>query len=324
MVRRSYRLIVDLSGIIFVILAVTWAGYLIPKALKHHDEVARTRSVDRFSNAMRVLARREPVNRRDARLVVTPQRTASNPRVLVPSATSARSATARVSDAGSSGAGLSDAGAPVARPVLNPARRAAAKAAARRRRRILSFLLFSDLVVGALVWFVIVPRWSLAIPTGLTVLYLVLCRTQVRRDKTASWDRELAELSDERDEGALSPRRAARIDVPHGTPAEIVAAVRNEQGFEEFSPFEDTMSIPAVVDAVSVPTEDGGSLWDPLPVTLPTYVGKPKAKRTVRTIDLGEPGTWTSGRTDADTKLVQKAADATATATTEEQHAVGS
>ena len=44
-----------------------------------------------------------------------------------------------------------------------------------------------------------------------------------------------------------------------------------------------------------IPTEDGGSLWDPLPVTLPTYVTKPKARRTVRTIDLGEPGTWTSG-----------------------------
>ena len=75
---------VDLSGIIFVVLAVAWAVYLIPKALKHHDEVARTRSIDRFSTAMRVLARREPVNRRDARLVVTPARAAGNPRVLAP------------------------------------------------------------------------------------------------------------------------------------------------------------------------------------------------------------------------------------------------
>ena len=50
-----------MSGIIFVVLAVAWAVYLIPKALRHHDEVARTRSIDRFSTAMRVLARREPV-----------------------------------------------------------------------------------------------------------------------------------------------------------------------------------------------------------------------------------------------------------------------
>ena len=39
----------DLSGLIFVALAVAWAVYLIPKALQHHDEVVRGRSVDRFS-----------------------------------------------------------------------------------------------------------------------------------------------------------------------------------------------------------------------------------------------------------------------------------
>jgi hypothetical protein len=36
--------------------------------------------------------------------------------------------------------------------------------------------------------------------------------------------------------------------------------------------------------------------WDPVQVPLPTYVTKAKAVRTVRTVDLGEPGTWTSGR----------------------------
>ena len=69
----------DLSALIFVALAVAWAVYLIPKALKHHDDVVRSRSVDRFSHTMRVLARREPVSRRDARLVVTPGRAASAP-----------------------------------------------------------------------------------------------------------------------------------------------------------------------------------------------------------------------------------------------------
>ena len=43
----------DLSGIIFVVLALAWAFYLIPKAVKHHEDVARSRSVDRFSTAMR-------------------------------------------------------------------------------------------------------------------------------------------------------------------------------------------------------------------------------------------------------------------------------
>ena len=77
----------------------------------------------------------------------------------------------------------------------------------------------------------------------------------------------------------------------------------------EFDDTEDTVGIDvALLDAIVIPTEDGGSLWDPLPVTLPTYVTKPKAKRTVRTIDLGEPGTWTSGRTAEDTQIVAQAA----------------
>jgi hypothetical protein len=297
---HSYGLSVDLSGIIFVVLAVAWAVYLIPKALKHHDEVARTRSIDRFSTAMRVLARREPVSRRDARLVVTPPRAADNPRVLVaavPAASVAQSA-------------QSSAGRPSA--VARPAARAAARAAARRRRRILSFLVLADIAVGVLAALVVVPAWAPAIPVALTLLYLVLCRTQVRQQSEADWDREL---------------EIAVASQPMTEP--VLAVRRNSQGFEEIDPNEDTITIPAVVDAVAVATLDGGSLWDPLPVTLPTYVSKPMAKRTVRTIDLNEPDAWSSGRSAEDSELVaaSTAAEATADAAAgaaEDQRAVGS
>lgn len=295
----------DLSGIIFVVLALAWAVYLIPKALKHHDEVARTRSIDRFSTAMRVLARREPVNRRDARLVVAPARSADNPRVLAPTAPADRTVAEERSEPG--------APRPAGRPEV---RRAAARAAARRRRRILSFLLVSTLVVTGLAAFAVVPWWSVAIPAGLTVLYLVLCRTQVRHERSASWDADLAAAVEAMPEAASAvrppatetgARRAARVDAPYGMP--VAPAARNARGFDEFDPDEDTVAIPvAVLDAVVVPTVDGGSLWDPLPVTLPTYVSKPKARRTVRTIDLDEPGTWSSGRSAEDSQLVAEAA----------------
>ena len=53
------------------------------------------------------------------------------------------------------------------------------------------------------------------------------------------------------------------------------------------------------------------SLWDPMPVTLPTYVGKPAAeRRTVRTIDLDSTGVWTSGRTEADAQIARDADEA--------------
>ncbi len=295
-------------------LAVAWAVYLIPKALKHHDEVARTRSIDRFSTAMRVLARREPVNRRDARLVVAPARSADNPRVLAPSAPI-----------------VGDADAPAVRRPRPEVRRAAARAAARRRRRILSFLLLSTVVVTGLAGFAVVPWWSVVIPAALTVLYLVLCRTQVRHERSVSWDADLAAAVDALPEASsVRPvaRPAARVDAPYGTP--VRPAARNAQGFEEFDDTEDTIAIPvAVLDAVVVPTVDGGSLWDPLPVTLPTYVSKPKARRTVRTIDLDEPGTWSSGRSAEDSQLVAEAAaheaadEAAEEAVVEPQRAVG-
>ncbi len=317
----------DLSGIIFVVLALAWAVYLIPKALKHHDEVARTRSIDRFSTAMRVLARREPVSRRDARLVVAPARSADNPRVLTPAALVVEER--RVDERMVDEPGQSRR--PVARPA---ARRAAARAAARRRRRILSFLVLTTLVVTGLGAFAVVPWWSVAVPAALTALYLVLCRTQVRRERDASWDADLAASIDAlpvagaqvRD--AEPARRAARVDAPYGAPR---PAVRNAQGFEEVDPEEDTVAIDvALLDAVVVPTVDGGSLWDPLPVTLPTYVTKPKARRTVRTIDLDEPGTWSSGRSTEDSELVAQtaAAEAEEAAVVDEhgesQRAVGS
>jgi hypothetical protein len=60
---------VDLSGVIFVALGAAWVLYLIPKVLRHYDEVAKSRTVEDFSDSVRVLARREPVTRTKARLV---------------------------------------------------------------------------------------------------------------------------------------------------------------------------------------------------------------------------------------------------------------
>ena len=60
-----------------------------------------------------------------------------------------------------------------------------------------------------------------------------------------------------------------------------------------------------IVEVVAMTTADGGSLWDPLPVTLPTYVDKPVAQRSYRTIDLGEPGTWSAGHSESATAVAQ-------------------
>lgn len=243
---------VDMSAGIFVVLALGWAGYLIPKALKHHDEVASTRSIDKVSHTMRVLSRREEP---------TPD--------------------------------------PVVAPPVRStkAQRRAAAAAARRRRRILVVLLLANVIVGLVVFLGYAERWAIAIPAGLAVAYLVLCRTIVKREHSA-YDAQRVREHIARRKAEIAVEDAADLVEP----AEPVGVrARNDQGFEEVTPTEDTTSID--VSALA-PAVGEASLWDPLPVTLPTYVGKPKAARTVRTIDLSDPSISNSGRDAADSQLV--------------------
>ncbi len=149
----------DLSSLIFVALAVAWAVYLVPKALKHHDEVVRSRSVDRFSHTMRVLARREPINRRDARLVVTPGRQPSTTRVEIKASS-----------------------VPVTQPPY-AARRAAARKATKRRRNVLGAIVLVNAVVIALALAKIIVWPYVAIPAGLLVAWLVACRVMVKGER---------------------------------------------------------------------------------------------------------------------------------------------
>ncbi|WP_309647653.1 hypothetical protein [Nocardioides sp.] len=158
----------DLSALIFVALAVAWAVYLVPKALKHHEEVARTRSVDRFSHTMRVLARREPTSRSSARLVV-PGR---------PAATAESTSVAVATPA-----------APVAAPptpVPLRARREAARLAAKRRLRVVSLILVANVVAAVLAATSVVAVPYLAVPAGLLVAWLVACRVMVKRERAVA------------------------------------------------------------------------------------------------------------------------------------------
>jgi len=247
---------VDLSGLIFVALAVAWAAYLIPKALQHHDEVVRSRSVDRFSHRMRVLAHREPVNGRNARLVVTPGRATSTPVVTTK-------------------------GDPA--PVLTRVRRDAIMRATRRRRRVLGLVLLANATVAGVAAFGVIAWWWTAVPAGLLVAWLVACRLMVRSERGL--------------------HRTVRRPVEHP----VATAERAAASYAEAAPLlDDTMATPVVPDILADP-----NLWDPLPVTLPTYVSKAAAaSRTVRTIDLDATGVWSSGRSESDSALAREADEA--------------
>jgi hypothetical protein len=245
---------VDLSALIFVALAVAWAVYLIPKALKHHEDDQRSRTVDRFSVSMRVLARREPVDSRTARLVV-------------------EGAAARTSVA------AAEPSAPA------PITRAAAARATRRRRRVLALILLATAAVGTLAGLAIIPAPYVAAPVALLVAWLVACRLMVKSE------------------------RATRTSSERPPVAPLDAAVDDGPVTEEI----------AVVEAAA--EREPGS-WDPVPVTLPTYVSKEAAgRRSVRTIDLDSTGVWTSGHDESDSRIAREADEAREVGRTAEQDA---
>ena len=281
----------DLSALIFVALAVAWAVYLIPKALKHHDEVVRSRSVEKFSHTMRVLARREPVDRRNARLVVSPIRATTRPPVetkahVVPEPVPAAPVTARTTSP--------------------QAERASARRAAKRRRNVLALVVLANAVVtGLAATSVIVWPW-VAAPAAVLVAWLMACRVSVRAERRQRAARSAIEIGfpplvEEQQDDDLDLTGELPMSPPQ--PRTPAAPARSAA-----SPAADT---PAVVTG-EIPVVGG---WDMVPTTLPTYVGKPAAqRRTVSTIDLDSTGVWSSGHNDSDSALARSAEQSAKTA----------
>ncbi|MGI8523302.1 MAG: divisome protein SepX/GlpR [Nocardioides sp.] len=262
-----------LSGLIFVALAIAWAVYLIPKALRHHDDAVSSRSIDRFSSTMRVLARRDAVSRKDARLVVTPSRAASSPVVTI------KPSSAKPSPA------LPP---PVPEAEQRAVQRESTRRATRRRRHVLALILFANAVVASLAAAPVIFWWYVAIPAGLLVAWLVACRLMVKKER--AWTPSL-----------LVPRTA-----PDVAPASESDAADTDAA--EADP-DVTGEIAEVAEAAEAEPSDPAR-WDPVPVTLPTYVNMPAARRTVRTIDLDSSGVWTSGRSEVDSALAREAENA--------------
>jgi hypothetical protein len=247
---------VDLTGIIFVVLAIGWAVYLLPKALKHHDDVDRSRPVEEFSDAVRVLGRGAvPAAAPAAPAVESVEKSAASARI---------------------------------RPAATVTREAA-RTAARRRRRVLALLLTSLVAVSVTSYLGYTPWYSTAIPGALVLAFLVVARLTVRAQQVQRTP--------------ASVQQATSV-VPNVAPVQTEPdlATEDTQG----------LSRDELAEAVAAPILDEGGLWDPLPVTLPTYVNKPRASRTVRTVEItaSSAGITSSGHNAADSALAAEAAAA--------------
>jgi len=261
------------SGLIIAFVVVVWAAYFIPLALRRYDEASKNASVETTGALSRVITR--PM---------------SKVQTAVDQAMPARAAAAQP------------------KAVDRPAARLAAK----RRRRTLLTLLFFTVVVGALAGFGIIALHWVAAPVALVVAWLVACRIQVRGE------RGLARPKASRPKVKLPKGKLPKAKLPKtqrqgaatATAADEEDTVIVSGQFEDIDPGRkhemevvalaaDALDDQIVIAVPSIST-GGEALWDPLPVTLPTYVTKPRAGRTVRTIDFSQPHTWTSGHIEGE------------------------
>lgn len=254
------------TGLIYAAIVAAWAAYLVPLWLRRHDEAAASRSVDKFSDAMRVLARRKTP------AYATPADEAADqlPR----------------------------------RPVLGPPPRSSVRpapgvSAATRRRRVLVALVAALTVVTVLAVVALVAWWAVAIPSGVVVAFLFVSASAARAERAAV-------RSPAREHGPV--RRSARVTASYahgssvaqpGVDDEPTVVVRRASSEE-----------PAAAEPASKAAKRTDGLWDPVEVPLPTYVTKARAPFTVRTVELGSPGTWTSGRLPEAELLLRASMDA--------------
>lgn len=279
------------NGLIFALVVALWAAYFVPLALRRYDEATKSTTVDKLSALTRVVRRPQASTDDEETDVDEPE---AEPE---PASKTEPKATPR----------------PEPRVTFEPPRprinAQAHRVAARRRRRVLLTLLtalaatIAPATLGVLAWEYV------AIPAGLIVVWLITCRIMVRGELGLSGRSAVADAGPVPKQRLFAPQ-PERAEAPAGDPEDAEETVILSGHAEEVDP-----SRPHVMEAAELRGEDlqeslriavpvssmsGEALWDPLPVTVPTYVTKPRAGRTVRTVQLGEPGVWTSGHVEGE------------------------
>ena len=307
---------------IYAVIVVMWAAFLVPMWLRRHDEFAEAKSVDKFASKMRVLARRTGEAEADARASAAPARPASvrsgtisstvrivgrehpasaqedlRPTAIPPSLRPTAPATKRrraIRDAwadDADDAALAALAAPdLARDLARDRGfgRAPASLTA-RRRRVLAVLAGATLLLAILAVVGVVSWLITALGAGVTIAYVLHLRVQAKRT------REIA-------------RRRTRAARPGLASAASPAKARNVRTGVR------TRDRATELDRLDLLEGDGedDDGWQPVSVPVPTYVTAPRAGRAIRRIDLHGDDAWTSGRLVADAAAAGRAAAAAA------------
>lgn len=279
--------IVQPSSLIFVVLVAVWAAYFVQYWLRRREHLATARSVEQFSEAMRVLKRSTPLPRADLATptplsyAVTPA-TPSRPRVLVKHA--------------------------------QPAPGVPAGGVSRRVRGISLLVALTSLpVVGALVAFGPVPWWAL-VGSGVAVVGSFLWLRSAVQASIREHQHVRDELGADGRDGPMDtphPERAHSASPLRARPAshrsprvtETAAETAVESAGPRAGTSDEQVAADAEVAVVATTVKDAPPTaepvapvapaarlvddddipltWDPRPVPPPTYTLKARAEHPV-------------------------------------------
>ncbi len=272
------------SSLIFLLIIAIWAAYLLQHWIRRREHLATARSVDRFSEAMRVLERRNPLPQsplsapEPRSYAVSPARPA-HPEVLVkrahPDPAPSRAPTVPA-------AAQSPGAAPETKRPGSPRSWSARRVRGISLLTCVALLLVSSVLapLGTLPW------WSVAVAGALVVGDLGWLRHAARQPtrphapERASTQREAAPA------GAVAayPSRVTRVTAAYDVDADIPA--RQHQAAPTSTRAEvDPRTEPAGPAGVDDPPTRDPHGWDPVPVPPPTYTLKAKAERPPVSID---------------------------------------
>lgn len=276
------------SSLVFLVIIAVWAAYFVQYWVRRREHLATARSVDQFSESMRVLERRSPLpatnlsTPQPRSYAVTPAR-AARPQVLVKRAETAHVEVPTPSEAERP------------TPRTNPA-------VARRNRALIMVGALSTVVVAVpLVALSLLPLLTLLVPlvsVGGAVAWARSAAQAERHSRVASRPAR-SERSEQVQRPVQSRPMASHtvdavevaVEVEAVVDAEPVAAQPAKPELFDFQGGAVEVAAPAAVtpETVRVPArplvdeDDIPLTWDPVPVPRPTYTMKSRVTRPAPT-----------------------------------------
>jgi hypothetical protein len=267
------------SSLVFLVLIGIWAAYLLQHWVRRREHLATARSVDRFSDAMRVLERRAALPELELSALPPRSYAVSPARPSRPEVVVKRSQTP----------------APKAPPAPTTAVRPTrifhvlAGVSARRLRGLTLLVSLSVAVVAvSLTLFSVLPWWSVPVVVAILVADIAWLRRVAlseRLDRNGVLAGGLAEpepeidfeFAPESESVVAAPMAAPETDVSPETVQTDVSPETVEFEIAEFETAEFETAGFETVEPSELPADADPSGWAPVPVPPPTYTLKAMA-----------------------------------------------